>query len=144
MALSIHSERRLFQIAVLAGSVVPITAGAAGAFHGPEMIRALTAGSADLDSHFRYLSGLLLGIGVAFVFCVVHIERRSAMFRTLGFIVVIGGLARLLGAAIHGMPSGAHRLAMVMELLVVPVLLIWLQRLEGRLAQPSCSELQAS
>jgi hypothetical protein len=55
------------------------------------------AAPTDLESHFRYLSGLLLGLGLAFAWCVPAIERRTLLFRTLGLVAVLGGLARLLG-----------------------------------------------
>lgn len=53
------------QIAVAIGSLGPIRAGAAGVLPGPSIVRAGANPPGDLDSHFRYLSGLLLGIGLA-------------------------------------------------------------------------------
>ena len=58
--LNARRERRLFQAVVLLAAVVPISAGAVGALQGPHMMRGFD-GPIDLDSHFRYLSGLLLG-----------------------------------------------------------------------------------
>jgi len=130
MFLTPSTERRLFQIAVLVASIVPITAGAKGGLMGPAMIHGSPPLSPDLDSHFRYLSGLLLGIGLAFAWAVPRFEQRSGMFRTLGLIVILGGLSRLLGAIEQGAPGTAHRFALVMELVVVPLLLLWLGRLE--------------
>lgn len=130
MALREGTERRLFQAVVCIGAVVPILAGAAGAWLGPAMIHRQLAGNPDLDSHFRYLSGLLLALGAAFVVAAFTLERRSGLFRALGLIVITGGLARLLGALRFGFPGEAHRFALVMELLVVPALLLWLRRLE--------------
>lgn len=123
-------ERRLFQFVVLIASIVPILAGAAGAWLGPSMIVHGTTINPDLDSHFRYLSGLLLGIGIAFVTIVLDIDRRAREFWTLGLIVVAGGLSRALGFIIGGFPEPPHQLALMMELVVVPVLLLWLQRLQ--------------
>lgn len=97
---------------------------------GPGMIRAGMPPAADLESHFRYLSGLLFGIGLAFLWAVARIDQRAAVFRVLGVIVIAGGLARLSGIIGHGLPGAAHRLALIMELLVVPALLLWLGRLE--------------
>ena len=130
MLLTPSTERRLFQITVLAATIVPITAGARGALIGPAMIQGALPTPSDLDSHFRYLSGLLLGIGLAFVWAVPRFEQRSGIFRTLGLIVILGGLSRLLGAIEQGAPGTAHRFALVMELVVVPLLLLWLGRLE--------------
>lgn len=127
--ISPRAERRLFQAAVYGGALVPITAGAAGSWYGPAFI-GVHAGSTDFESHFRYLSGLLLGLGVGFVFSAADIERRIVLFRSLAMIVIVGGLARFLGAALAGLPGAPHRFAMLMELVVVPALLLWLTRIE--------------
>jgi hypothetical protein len=127
--MSAKGEVRLFQLVVVVGSVVPIAAGLAGVLHGPAMIRAFTTTNADLDSHFSYLSGLLLGIGVAFLFCIASIRDRAQSFRMLGLIVVTGGIARLIAASRLGWPSGAHLFAYFMELVVVPGLLLWHRRI---------------
>jgi Domain of unknown function (DUF4345) len=123
-------ELRLFQAVVIVASVVPIAAGAAGVLHGPGMIHGFASPNADLDSHFSYLSGLLLGIGVAFVFCVLDLRGRAQSFRMLGLIVIAGGLARAFAASRLGLPGAAHQFAYVMELVVVPALLVWHWRVE--------------
>lgn len=128
--MSSRGELRLFQAVVVVASLVPIAAGAAGVLHGPSMIRGFESSNADLDSHFSYLSGLLLGIGMAFVFCVLNVRRRAQSFRMLGLIVIAGGLARALAASRLGLPSAAHQFAYVMELVVVPALLVWHRRVE--------------
>jgi hypothetical protein len=87
---------------------------------------------ADLDSHMRYLSGLLLGIGIGFASCVPAIEERSARFRLLGAIVLVGGAGRALSLFDVGLPGLAHRLALGMELGTVPVLLLWQWRVARR------------
>lgn len=125
-------ERRLLQIAVALACLVPLTAGASGAVQGPGMVKNSAAASADLDSHFRYLSGLLLGIGLCFAAAVPTIERRSELFAVLSAAVVVGGIVRL-GALISGnMPSTPHVLALGMELLVVPLLMLWQMRIARR------------
>lgn len=86
------------------------------------------SGSADLESHFRYLSGLLLGLGIAFAAAIPSIERRSQLFASLSFIVVVGGLARLASLIVNGAPGTAHVLALGMELGVVPLLYFWQRR----------------
>lgn len=132
--MSLRAERRLFQIVVLLGSLVPILAGGAGVVAGTRMIKGLLVDNADLQSHFRYLSGLLLGIGMAFVFCSRDLDRRAPLFNALALIVVTGGLSRLLGFALVGAPSAGHRFGLVMELIVVPALMVWLRRVRRRSA----------
>src|SRR5688572_22581990 len=98
------TSKHLLQIAVAVCSLVPIAAGGAGLLLGPALVADAAAGTPDLDSHFRYLSGLLLGIGLAYANGVPGIERRRARFLLLGGIVFVGGLARLSSLLAVGTP----------------------------------------
>ena len=90
-------------------------------------------GSIDLDSHVRYLSGLLLGIGLVFWGMVPGIERHKLIVRVLTVLVVIGGLGRMLGVFVAGTPSTPMAAALAMELVVTPLLCLWQSRI-ARLA----------
>ena len=125
------SERRLLQVAVAFGSLVPISAGAAGILLGPALVDAGGIGNAA-DSHFRYLSGLLLGIGIAFATAILDIERRAARFQFLTGIVVVGGLGRLVSLLVRGVPDKPMLAALVMELVVTPALCLWQARVARR------------
>jgi hypothetical protein len=118
-------EKRLFQTVVALACVVPLVTGASGVLHGPQWIRGAGGAPVDLDSHFRYMSGIFLGVGIAFASCIPAIEAKSARFRMLGAFVVLGGLARLLSLAETGVPSRGHLLGLGMELVVVPCLIAW-------------------
>jgi len=127
------AERRLLQLVVVLACLVPLLAGGSGVLRGAAFIKGVgPAPPVDLDSHFRYLSGLLLGLGLAFLSCVPAIERRTLLFRTLGLIAVIGGLARLLGLLERGMPSAGHVFGLFMELGTVPLLILWQARVARR------------
>jgi hypothetical protein len=119
-------ERRLLQAAVLLAGFVPVLAGSAGVFLGAKM--AGGGGSIDLDSHVRYLSGLLLGIGLVFWGMIPGIERHATAFRILTGIVFVGGLGRLLGLFEAGIPSTPMTAALGMELVVTPLLCWWQSR----------------
>lgn len=112
--------------------LVPVGAGLAGVVLGPEMA-AVGAVGVDLDSHFRYLSGLLLGTGLVFWSLIPSISRQTAMFRTLTLIVVLGGLARALGVALQGPPGGPMLFGLAMELVVTPALCVW----QATIAEPA-------
>jgi hypothetical protein len=122
-------ERRALQIVVAAASLVPLGAGAAGMVLGPRLVESGALGSVDLDSHIRYLSGLLLGIGLGYESTVPHIERQGTRFRLLTAIVVLGGLGRLVSLLAVGPPSAAMKAALVMELVVAPALALWQRRI---------------
>lgn len=125
-------ERRFLQAAVAIACLIPILTGVDGVLRGAAMFRHITS-TADLDSHYRYLSGIFLMLGLAFASTVPRIERQGPRFRLLATMVVMGGLARALSWAIVGPPGMGHQLGLAMELIVVPLLALWQMRV-GRLS----------
>jgi hypothetical protein len=101
-----------------------------GVVYGPVML-SQAAGPA-MESHYRYLSGLLFGIGLMFLTTVPTIERSGHLISILSSIVVAGGLARLYGVYADGNPGAAMLCAVVMELGVVPILWLWQRRIARR------------
>jgi len=91
--------------------------------------------SVSAESHFRYLSGLLLGIGLGFWSTLPSIEIRTGRFRLLTLLVVIGGLSRLIGLALTGVPSLFMLGGLIVELVVAPVLCLWQTRVANRYAE---------
>jgi len=118
-------ERAVLQASILLAGIVPVLGGGAGVLLGARAFGAGT-GAAE-DSHMRYLSGLLMAIGLAFWACVPTIERRGEIVRALTLVVLAGGLARLAGVFVAGDP-GPMRWALVMELGVTPALALWQAR----------------
>lgn len=117
----------LFPWAVRLACLVPLLAGGAGAVTGFGFLDTVLAPAPD--SHVRYLSGLLLGIGFLGLWCAQRPVERSQAFAALAFIVAVGGLARLAGWGLAGVPPLPHQLALIMELGVVPALWLWQRRL---------------
>jgi hypothetical protein len=115
-------------IAVL--GLVPVGAGLAGVVDGIEMVGAQASVSAD--SHFRYLSGLLLAVGLLFWSAIPDIERQGRLVRILTLIVVVGGLGRLYGVLAAGEPSAPMLFGLAMELVVTPLLCLWQSRIAVR------------
>jgi hypothetical protein len=122
-------ERLALKIAMLAAGLVPVAAGGAGVIWGAAAFGGWPGAGAD--SHVRYLSGLLLAIGLVYWGCAPTVERRGGTIRLLTLLVVCGGLARLAGWVLVGDP-GSIRWALVMELGVAPLLCLW----QARIAQP--------
>ena len=125
------SERRALQIAIAVGSLVPILAGGGGLIFGPAMVGAAVFPT-DADSHFRYLSGLLLGIGIAFATTIPSIESRTARFRLLASFVMLGGLGRLLSLVLRGYPGKSMLFGLAMELIATPALTVWQARVAAQ------------
>ena len=129
---SIDRERKLLQQTVALVAIIPAAAGLYGVMFG----QALTgdAVSISAESHFRFLSGLLLGIGLCFWSTVPRIEEKANRFRLLTLLVVIGGLGRLIGLGLTGLPSLFMIGGLFLELVVTPVLCLWQTRIANRYA----------
>ena len=120
-------ERRLLQLAVFLAACVPVVAGAFGMVMGTALWT--HAGDAGLDNHFRYLSGLLCGLGINFWIMVPTIEKHTIRARVLTSLVMLGGIARLVSAIAVARPPLPMELAIVMELVVTPLLCVWQARI---------------
>lgn len=116
---------------MILAAAVPVAAGIAGVVFGPGAVE-LPGFTASQDSHARYLSGVLLGVGLAFWSTVPNIERRRARFRLLAAIVVLGGLARLFSLVVAGTPSAAMLGGLAIELVATPLLALWQARVAAR------------
>jgi hypothetical protein len=126
-------ERRYLQRTVAVLALIPVSVGLFGVLFGP----ALTGDrvSVSADSHFRYLSGLLLGIGLVYWSTMPAIEEKTGRFRLLAGLVVIGGLARLIGLLLTGIPSLYMLGGLAMELVVTPILVLWQTRVANAYAE---------
>jgi hypothetical protein len=132
METSERLEVTLFRLVVAVLALIPISAGSAGIVLGPAFLATDAPWGADLDSHLRFLSGVFLVIGLAYWSCLKDLRATSARFRLLGLATIAGGLARFYSLSQAGWPSLGHQLGLVMELVVVPLLLLWHLRLMRR------------
>jgi hypothetical protein len=94
---------------------------------GPAMVGADGVG-VTADSHYRYLSGLLLGIALCYWSCVPQIERKGARLSLLTFLVFVGGIGRAMSLVSLGAPSRFHVAALAIELAVAPAVWLWQRR----------------
>ena len=142
MSVQTHPSARsklALQVAVAVLALIPTVTGLAGILLGPDFLRLDPLWPADLDSHFRFLSGVFLGVGLGFYTCIPDIEAKTDRARLLGGLIILGGLARLYSLLVHGAPSTGHLLGLGMELVVVPLLLVW----QARLAQAAIGRVWA-
>jgi hypothetical protein len=131
-------ERRLLQVATAFACFVPLSMGFLSVLRSAPILKGVSPPlPIDLDSHYRYLSGLLLGIGLVFLASIPRIERAGTVFRTLGVVIFVGGLSRLLSLLQSGAPGPGHQFGLVMELVVVPLIVLWQARVAKRYASPT-------
>ncbi|WP_027037220.1 DUF4345 domain-containing protein [Mesorhizobium ciceri] len=118
------------QIVVAVLAATPVLVGMGGVLSGPEFLHVTAPWPVDLDSHFRFLSGFFLAIGLAWYSCIPGIETKTERFRLLAACTFAGGLARLFSLLWVGAPSLGHIAGLCVELLAVPALVWW----QGRVA----------
>jgi hypothetical protein len=117
--MSLTAQRNVLRLCVALGDIVPVAGGLWGVVGG------IGGAGAWPVSHYRYLSGLLLAVGLGFWSVVPHIECHTQRVRLLAALVVVGGLSRLLGAALGDPLTPGVAGALAMELLVTPLLCFW-------------------
>ena len=122
-------EKRLLQVAVAIAAAVPVATGLYGVLRGPGFLNVAEPWPVDLDSHFRFYSGIFLAIGVGWYSCIPAIEAKGRLFRMLAVFTFVGGLARLWSLFATGMPSTGHMAGLCMELVGVPLLVVWQSRI---------------
>jgi hypothetical protein len=102
---------------------VPVSGGIDGILRGAGLL-----GASPADTHFAYLSGLLLAIGLVFWASIPRIEAHGARFSLLAALVVTGGCARLVAIIASGIADRSALLPLAMELGVTPALWLWQRR----------------
>ncbi|MBC9033996.1 DUF4345 domain-containing protein [Sphingomonas sp. JC676] len=114
--------------------LLPLTAAVLGVTRGPDWLGHVPVVPTDLDSHFRYISGLFLMMLLLFASCIPGVERKTQRIRLLGAMVVTGGLARLASLILVGTPSAGHLIGLGIELVETPLILLWQARVARRYA----------
>ena len=120
--------KRLLQAIVAVAALTPVAVGLAGVLSGPGFLHVKPPWPVDLDSHFRFYSGLFLILGIAWYTCIPAIQSKGERFRLLAALTFAGGVGRLISLIAAGQPSAGHIAGLFMELVVVPLLVLWQRR----------------
>jgi hypothetical protein len=115
-------QRFILQAMTAFGGLVLLAIGLCGVLLGVQFLHG--AGTVPVDNHFRFMSGVIAGVGFAFLCSLRHIERHRDRFAVLSFAIFIGGLAHLYSVLLHGVPSIGTMFGLFMELIYTP--LLWL------------------
>lgn len=126
------AEKRLLQAAMAITLLLPLSAALSGVISGPGFLGRPPLVPTDLDSHFRYMSGVFLGMLLLFASCIPRVEHKGARLRMLGAVVVLGGVARLWSLVSVGVPSIGHQVGLGIELVELQLLLLWQSRISRR------------
>ncbi|MFI5937521.1 DUF4345 domain-containing protein [Actinoplanes sp. NPDC051494] len=122
------TSRKALLVTLTALGVVPVLTGAAGVIGGLRLSPDDTTTTPYFDSEYRFISVWWLAAGVLLWWSLRRPQPRAAVTRGILAVMVLGGLARLLGVVLAGPPPVPFLVAMAVELLGVPALLVWHRR----------------
>jgi hypothetical protein len=125
--------KRALQIAIALAGAEPVFTGLAGMLLGSSWVGDVS-GTADIDSQFRFLSALLLALGLGVWSTIPDIEHQGRLLRRLAAVMVLGGLARLASFLIYDLPETTTLASQALEVGIMPLLCLWQTRLLKRLA----------
>lgn len=118
-------QRSLSLVAALFGAVCMIISLAHIAI-GPRAIPGAIPVNPTMDSEDRFYATLFLGFGAAIVWCSRDLTARRQPFGLLLLVFFLGGIARLISAAMVGLPNQLFISLGLLELLLPPLFWWWL------------------
>jgi hypothetical protein len=126
-ALPVHDRAvpRALLIALGLIAVVPLATGLLGIIGGLEFGPGDGEAVAYFDSEYRFLNVVWFAVGIALLWTLRAPIERAPFTRFILASLVCGGLSRLISVSQVGWPPGVFRGSLVVELIVIPVLLIW-------------------
>jgi hypothetical protein len=89
-----------------------------------------------LDSQIRFLGAIWLGFGMILYWILFSIEKQTILFRLVAGSIFLGGIGRLTSALLVGLPPILLIAATVLELVGMPLLVLW----QSLISMPSHSE----
>jgi len=126
--------KKSFQIFLGLFGVTAIVIAALHIVFGPKAIPGSVSVNATMDSEDRFYAVLFGAYGVALLWCIKDIERKSAIVYVLALTFFAGGLARLVSVASVGFPNTFFIVMTGLELLI-PFMMVFLQSRISRSSQ---------
>jgi hypothetical protein len=125
-------ERRLLQIALAIVGLVAILFGVTGVFFGTSL-SGVTLG-VTMEGYVRFIKGVLIAAGLIYWSAIPRVEVRSERIGVVSFLLVFGAVGRLLAVVGHGFPTVGLMISLIGELIVVPLIWLWLRSYARRSA----------
>jgi len=116
--------KRGLQIFLAIFSLAPLYFGVTGVLSGAAGHMPVEAVTPDLDSQFRYLSGMYIGFTALIWWFIPNIDRHVWLFRLLTLAIFLGGLSRLLSFLTVGAPAPEMVAGIGIEI-ALPLIVIW-------------------
>jgi hypothetical protein len=118
--------RRLLQAVLGIGGISAVLVALIHIALGPSSIPGSVPVNATMDSEDRFYATIFLAFGIALLWCVEEVERKSQVVYFLALTFFVAGLARIVSMVIVGMPHPFF-LAMTALELCLPIGIGFLQ-----------------
>jgi hypothetical protein len=87
---------------------------------------------ASVDNNWRFLGTVWAGYAALIIYAVNDPLRHATLLRILLAILFLSGIARATSVLLMGWPVPAFIGAMAFELFVMPLMMLWLYRVESK------------
>jgi hypothetical protein len=120
-------SRRILQVVTAILALIPIITGivAMTGIDDPLYVSLGMPRSPVLDSNLRFFAWVWLGLGIALLWLIPTIERRTVLYRALWGAVFLGGVGRLLSIAFVGLPPISFLGFTALEIIGAPLFIYW-------------------
>jgi len=117
--------RKALMVVLATLGTVPIVSGLAGLLIGPTLIPGATSTPVSVDNNYRFIDAYWLAAGVGLWWSLFRLEERAIVTRAILVIAVVGGFGRLMSVLAVGWPTPMFGIAMVLELVALPLVVWW-------------------
>jgi hypothetical protein len=126
------ADSRHLLIGVLATlGAVPVATGTIGMLLGPAGAPGGAETTASVDSEYRFVNLFWAAAGGLLWWTLRDAEKRARVTQLVLALAAAGGVPRLISWQRKGAPHPVFRGALILELIIVPLVLVWHQRVLG-------------
>jgi Domain of unknown function (DUF4345) len=125
-------NKRALQIVLAILGLIPILTGGLDLILGARSLQVVgslipldVVNDVVLDSQIRFLATIWFGVGIIFYWIIPSIDRQTTLFRLLMGGIFLGGIGRISSAILVGIPPVQFIAVILLELLGVPILILW-------------------
>jgi Domain of unknown function (DUF4345) len=125
-------NKRVLQTVLAILGLIPILTGGLDLILGARSLRvvgsSMPLGNLNdvvLDSQIRFLAAIWFGVGIILYWVIPSIDKQTTLFRLLMGGIFLGGIGRMSSAVLVGIPPVQFIAVIVLELIGVPILVLW-------------------
>jgi hypothetical protein len=125
-------NKRALQIVLAILGLIPILTGGLDLILGARSLQVVgslipldVVNDVVLDSQIRFLAAIWFGVGIIFYWMIPSIDRQTTLFRLLMGGIFLGGIGRISSAILVGIPPVQFIAVILLELVGVPILILW-------------------